>query len=392
MKDQRLLLRKSRLNDIPAIIFQGRDSCAVDILKSAGEVYQKSGCSVEFLYDFNRLTKDFEVYSNENKDNLVLPALDNFSDKQVLNECIYTDIPVIVFQGTDSCAIEILKCAEEIYLNAGCNTEFLSGFQSFIQTFEEYEQRNINIIRTPRLSESERDFVKEDMEHDFISAVDKNNITSLKQMEQLGYQPSEEIMIAAMKKNSHVIGYFETLSEIVQLAAVQVSAYAIQEISNLTDNVLISAIQKCPEVLALIDNPSEKVKTEAVKLHPSCIQFIPEPSKEVVLAAIVTDPNAVKFCNNVSASLIKEVVEPYLNFKAAVETNDFAQFINLKEQGYQPSAEVIQSLSASFSESTLVAVQKIFRFEMETIPNFQPIRDSLEKEPRHLSNDMAQSI
>lgn len=245
MKDQRLLLRKSRLNNIPAIIFQGRDVCAVNIVKSAEETYQKNGCGVEFLYDFNRLTKYFETYFDENKDILDLPTLDSFSDKQVLNECIYTDIPVIVFQGTDSCAIEILKCAEEIYLNTGCNTKFLTGFQSLIETFEEYEQRNTSSIKVPQLLESERDFVREDMEHDFISAVATNNLTNLKQM---------------------------------------------------------------------------------VKL------------------------------------------------------------------GYQPSSEVIQSLASSFSESTLITVQKLFRFGINSIPNLQPTSESFDKKPPHLVNDMEQSI
>ena len=33
MKDQKELLKKCLVNDIPAIVFQGSDSCAVEILQ-----------------------------------------------------------------------------------------------------------------------------------------------------------------------------------------------------------------------------------------------------------------------------------------------------------------------------------------------------------------------
>lgn len=35
MKDQKELLKKCLVNDIPAIVFQGSDSCAVEILQAA---------------------------------------------------------------------------------------------------------------------------------------------------------------------------------------------------------------------------------------------------------------------------------------------------------------------------------------------------------------------
>lgn len=375
MKDQRLLFRKSQLNNIPAIIIQGRDRCAAEILSSAEDIYRKNGCSTEFLFDFHRLRRDFEIYSTEYRDNLILPKADYIIDKHILNECIYQDIPVIVFQGTDGCAAEILKSAEKIYLKNGCDQEFLAGFQSYITSFEEYAEKNMSDIKLPKLSESEKDFVMEDMEYEFISAVDKKDVAYLEHLGKLGYQPSDDIMLSAMNKDPFVIGYFENLSERVQLAAIDKSAYAIQGISNPTDRVLISAIRKSPGVFELIDRPSEKVKIEAVKIDPNCLAFIPDPSKEVVLAATIADPEIFRYCNNIPNAVIKEVVEPYIDFKESVENHDFAQLIKLKEQGYLPSKQEIQSLSSSFSGSTSVAVQKIFGIEMSAIPTAQLVLD-----------------
>lgn len=51
MKGQRKLLNACSREMIPAVVFQGTDSCAVEILQAALEIYRKNGCSNEFLYD-----------------------------------------------------------------------------------------------------------------------------------------------------------------------------------------------------------------------------------------------------------------------------------------------------------------------------------------------------
>ena len=45
MKDQRKLLNSCLNNEIPAVVFQGTDICAVEILKAAQDIYRKHGCS-----------------------------------------------------------------------------------------------------------------------------------------------------------------------------------------------------------------------------------------------------------------------------------------------------------------------------------------------------------
>lgn len=52
MKDQLALLRKCVVNQIPATVFQGDDTCTVEVLEAAIEIYRRHGASREFLYDF----------------------------------------------------------------------------------------------------------------------------------------------------------------------------------------------------------------------------------------------------------------------------------------------------------------------------------------------------
>jgi hypothetical protein len=76
MKDQKSLLAKCLHNDIPAIVFQGSDSCAIEILKAAENIYRQNGCSSEFLKDFHEnVVENFKVYQQENKSEIKLPDL-----------------------------------------------------------------------------------------------------------------------------------------------------------------------------------------------------------------------------------------------------------------------------------------------------------------------------
>lgn len=56
----------------------------------------------------------------------------------------------------------------------------------------------------------------------------------------------------------------------------------------------------------------------------------------------------------------KKVSTPELDkeFKIAVEKGDFAKLADMKEKGYKPSQELMQSLSETTSSNTMIAVQK----------------------------------
>lgn len=75
MKDQYRLLRTCICNDIPAVVFQGDDQCAPEILEAAISIYRKHGCSPEFLYDFQLLLDDVKAYQKESPRTVKLPGL-----------------------------------------------------------------------------------------------------------------------------------------------------------------------------------------------------------------------------------------------------------------------------------------------------------------------------
>lgn len=75
MKDQRRLLTFCMEKDIPAVVFQGTDACAVEILKAALEIYRKNGCSEEFLYDWQLLINDVAAFQEESPDLVKIPRI-----------------------------------------------------------------------------------------------------------------------------------------------------------------------------------------------------------------------------------------------------------------------------------------------------------------------------
>lgn len=204
MKDQRRLLNVCLTNKVPAFILHGRDICSTEILKSASEIYERNGCGKEFLFDFRELIRDFSEYQYENQSEI---KLSNFNElgisesekKKLLNDCLYNEIPVIVFQGTDACSIEILKSANEIYKSAGRNEEFQYDFQNLINGFSGYQYENQLTIKLPALSEIEKELIQKSMfqrtlDTDFKDALETNDFKKLSQLKEQGYQLSKELL------------------------------------------------------------------------------------------------------------------------------------------------------------------------------------------------------
>ena len=90
------------MNEIPAIVFQGTDSCSAEILESALSIYKKNGCSDEFLYDLKLLVDDFKAYQMENSHEVKLPKLTE-SEKVMLKADMMDETYDVFFNDdTDS--------------------------------------------------------------------------------------------------------------------------------------------------------------------------------------------------------------------------------------------------------------------------------------------------
>ncbi|MBM6719539.1 MULTISPECIES: hypothetical protein [Bacteroides] len=85
MKDQLALLRKCLVNEIPAVVFQGDDSCTVEVLEAALEIYRRHGASCEFLYDFQNVIEDVKKYQKQNPHRLKLADMTEV-EKEILRK------------------------------------------------------------------------------------------------------------------------------------------------------------------------------------------------------------------------------------------------------------------------------------------------------------------
>lgn len=147
-----------------------------------------------------------------------------------------------------------------------------------------------------------------DLDQELREAVAKNDYEKMASLKEEGYKPSEEV-IRGLGQDTKID---------------QTQAIVIEKLFGTKPEV-----QKAEEVTqAKEENKDVKVELNA-------------------------DPASAKV---VSPELDKE-------FKEAVEKDDFVKISQLKEQGYQPSKELIQSLGETASGNTMIAVQKIFNMK-----------------------------
>lgn len=73
MKDQRALVTRCIVNEIPAFVLTGTDINALDALKEYRRLATVNGCSDAFLSDLNDLIVDFELYQAEEPETIKIP-------------------------------------------------------------------------------------------------------------------------------------------------------------------------------------------------------------------------------------------------------------------------------------------------------------------------------
>ena len=73
MKDQKRILHKCLLNDIPAFVIAGTDVCAIKTMEQYYEIAKANGCSDEFLEDLLLAIEDFKIFQNEEPEKVRLP-------------------------------------------------------------------------------------------------------------------------------------------------------------------------------------------------------------------------------------------------------------------------------------------------------------------------------
>lgn len=75
MKDQRALLNKCILNDIPAVVITAKDVNSIKTLCVYIEQAKENGCSDEFIKDFSEVINGFISYQQEFPEKIKIPSL-----------------------------------------------------------------------------------------------------------------------------------------------------------------------------------------------------------------------------------------------------------------------------------------------------------------------------
>lgn len=157
----------------------------------------------------------------------------------------------------------------------------------------------------PEIREQARDPKTRDMEVELKEAIARNDFEKMAKLKEEGYKPSEEV-IRGLGKDAKID---------------QTQAIVIEKLFGTK-----------PEVQKIEDTEQKKERDKVGNVGMN----IDTEEKKVA-----------------SPELDKE-------FRKAVEKEDFITLSQLKEQGYKPSKELIQSISETTSSNTMIAVQKIF--------------------------------
>ena len=73
-KDQRRLLNRCVLNEIPVFVLTGTDQCALAALKAYAEEAKRLGCNTEFIDDLEgNVIPDFEDFQEQEPEKVKLP-------------------------------------------------------------------------------------------------------------------------------------------------------------------------------------------------------------------------------------------------------------------------------------------------------------------------------
>ena len=73
MKDQKKLLHKCLIDDIPAFVVCGTDICSIQTMEAYYKIAKEKGCSPEFLEDMELAIKDFKAFQEQEPEKVKLP-------------------------------------------------------------------------------------------------------------------------------------------------------------------------------------------------------------------------------------------------------------------------------------------------------------------------------
>lgn len=75
MKDQKVLLNKCIVNEVPVVVISAKDINSIPTLLAYLEQAKKNGCSTEFIEDFSLVINGFIQFQKEEPQKVEIPNL-----------------------------------------------------------------------------------------------------------------------------------------------------------------------------------------------------------------------------------------------------------------------------------------------------------------------------
>lgn len=263
------------------------------------------------------------------------------------------------------------------------------GFSfSNIQMISETKAKELLEKKVEQVVTSDQDLMKDiqdrDLDAELKEAVAKNDFEKMSQLKDEGYKPSEEVIKGLGvdskidEKQAVVIeklfGIKPEVSQEKETVVQNIKEKVISQAEKLPKNYIIKLDK--PILIGGLINTLEKSGIDISVLNSS---FSSETAKDQKVDAFfimvengkITDwepqiheneyPIPIKPFSDFEIAGSKEMTSSEMDvaFKTALEANDFEKLSQLKEQGYQPSKELLESLDSALG-NTKIAVQKIF--------------------------------
>lgn len=73
MKDQKRILHKCLIDDIPAFVLCGTDICSIRTMEEYYKIAKEKGCSPDFLEDMKLAIEDFKIFQEQEPEKVKLP-------------------------------------------------------------------------------------------------------------------------------------------------------------------------------------------------------------------------------------------------------------------------------------------------------------------------------
>lgn len=259
------------------------------------------------------------------------------------------------------------------------------------------------------LDDSLKDIASDrDLDKELKEAVAKNDYEKMAQLKEEGYKPSEEV-IRGLSNDSKIDEKQAVVIEKLFGIQPEVSLgkeRAVSPTEQLPDNYIIKLDK--PVLVGDLINTLEQSGIDVSYLNSSLPTETARSEKVDSFFVMVENGKATDWEPKINEKNYPIPIKPFsdfeidrsngmtfserdLEFKVALESNDFGKLSQLKEEGYQPSRDVLQSFD-SIPDNTMVAVRKIFGLKADIVPVLNDVKLVQSRPEKDIARPLSSTI